>query len=45
MITDDNQRLSYGKVLYAKNLLNENFELLHRINNKIMLDNLAQGFI
>ncbi len=45
IITDDNQRLSYGKVLYEKNLLNENFELLHRINNKIMLDNLAQGFI
>jgi len=41
MITDDNQLLGYGKILYATRLLEENFELLHRINPKIVLDNPA----
>jgi spermidine synthase len=35
VISDDNQLLAYGKVLYLSNLLEENLALLHRINNKI----------
>jgi spermidine synthase len=37
VINDDNQLLAYGKALYASSLQEQNFELLHRINNNIAL--------
>ncbi len=37
VITDDNQLLAYGKALHPSGLLRENFELLRRINPKIVV--------
>ncbi len=37
VVTDDNQLLAYGKVLYATGVIEENFVLLHRVNPRISL--------
>lgn len=45
IISDDNQLLSYGKVLYATGLIEANFQLLHEINNKISVPTITHPFI
>lgn len=43
VISDNNQLLAYGKVLYVTNLQRENIALLHRVNNKISIESLDLG--
>ena len=44
IISDDNQLLAYGKALYAKGVLEENFALLHHINNQILVPTMSHHF-
>jgi spermidine synthase len=44
IISDDNQLLAYGKVLYPSALLEDNFARLHRINPKITVPHIGPNF-